>query len=249
MDFAKVLTNCGRVGVLSALGLVLGACPQGEAGQCNVDEDCRGRAQVCNTLESVCVDEEVDLSSTESPAESSFSDKAIPFFRGEVCTVQEVQSGERIPVTVSPCLHPCIRRGSHHFKHFFNCVGSNCDAYVVMWVTGSSADDGCPAEAFGRFDESQCVYGDPIEIGISTNLDSGPISGSMTLEVPYLSNDDAAIIAGGRDSNPELRALIEQYPQEQARVVGGRAISILPGNPAPPASCEDGGCSCSRVGF
>lgn len=249
MVYAKVLTNGTRACACAGLGLFLSACPQGDPGQCSVDADCLGRAQVCDTFNSICVDEEVDLSSTEFPAPMSFTDKAIPFFRGEVCTTHEVESGQRIPVSVNPCLHPCIDRGSHHFKHFFNCLGSNCEAYVVMWITGSSDDAGCPEDAFGQFDQSQCVYGDPIHLGISTELDSGPISGTMQLEVPYLSNEDIEIIAGGRDSNDDMRMLIEQYPQEPGRVVGGRNISILPGNPAPPESCEDGGCSCASIGF
>jgi hypothetical protein len=249
MVYAKLLTNAHRAGAASALALVLTACPQGDPGQCSVDADCLGRAQVCDAFNAICIDEEVDLSSTEDPAPMSFSNKAVPFFRGEVCTTHEVQSGERIPVSVSPCLHPCIARGSHHFKHFFNCLGSTCDAYVVMWVTGSSVEDGCPADAFGQFPETECVYGDPIDLGIATQLDSGPISGTMQLEIPYLSNEDIEEIDGGRDSNDQMRALIEQYPQDAGRVVGGRTISILPGNPAPPESCDGGGCNCSSIGF
>jgi hypothetical protein len=249
MVYAKVLTNAPRAGALVALGLALTACPQGDPGQCTVDADCSGRAEVCDTFNAICVPQEVDLSSTESPGPTSFQDKAIPFFRGEVCTTLEVQSGERIPVSINPCLHPCIDRGSHHFKHFFNCLGSSCEAYAIMWIRGSSDADGCPDDAFGQFPESQCAYGDPIELSISTQLDSGPISGTMELEIPYLSNDDIDVIAGGRDGNDEIRALIEQYPQEPGRLVGGRAISILPNNPAPPESCEGGGCSCSSIGF
>jgi hypothetical protein len=249
MVYAKLLTHASHAGALSVVGLLLTGCPQGESGQCTVDADCLGRAQVCDAFNAVCIDEEVDLSSTESPAPSSFTDKAVPFFRGEVCTAHDVQSGERIPVSINPCLHPCINRGSHHFKHFFNCLGSSCEAYAIMWVKGSSIEEGCPADAFGRFPESECVYGDPINLGISTALDSGPISGTMELEVPFLSNDDIALVDGGADGNEEIRALIEQYPQEPGRLVGGRAISILPGNPAPPESCDDGGCSCFSIGF
>lgn len=249
MVYAKVLTNWSRGCAVAALALGVVGCPQGEAGQCTVDADCHGRAQVCDAFNSICIDEEVDLSSTEDPAPASFTNKAVPFFRGQVCTTHEVEAGAPIPVSVSPCLHPCFQRGAHHFKHFFNCVGSSCEAYVVMWVTGSSDDAGCPADAFGQFDQGECVYGDPVDLTISTNLDSGPINGTMELEIPYLSNADIEMIAGGSDSNAEIKALIDQYPQEPGRVVGGRSISILPGNPTPPESCEDGACDCFSVGF
>lgn len=252
MDYANLLTNWGMRGGLGlALGLAATACaPQGQSGQCQVDEDCMGRGQVCDTVDSICVDDEVDLSSTEDPAPMTFSNKPVPFFRGQVCTVHEVESGAPIPVSINPCLHPCLERGSHHFKHSFSCIGATCDAYVVMWVDADSGPQGCPENAFGEFDPAQCVYGDAIELQMSTNLDSGPISGTMELEIPFLSNADIAQIAGGSDSTDAILELIEQYPRDADRIVGGRAISILPGNPEPPAACDGmSGCDCYGIGL
>lgn len=196
------------------------------------------------TLE--CVAAEVDTSSTENPAPASFSDVAIPFFRGEVCLPHEVQSGATLPILMRPCLHPCITASSFQFKHDFRCVGSRCDALALMWVTGSGT--ACPPDAFGQFDAAQCQYGTEVEFGIATETSNGPISGTMEVEVPFLSNADVATIAAGASSE-EIVALAHQYPEDPGRIPDDRPVSLLADNPVPPASCAGGACPCYPIGF
>lgn len=190
---------------------------------------------------------------TADPSPMSFNQVVVPFFRGQVCVPHEVESGANIPVSISACLHPCLEPSSYEFKHFFSCIGSSCEAYATSWIVADSAPEGCPADAFGRFDASQCVYEDPINLAISTSLDSGPISGTMLLEIPFLTNEDIGMIAGFGGSNDDAQDFFEmkvkQYPQDYNRVPDGRAIQLLSSNPTPPTSCADMACPCYEVGF
>ena len=92
-------------GFLSTLALAgaLSACiPPGESGQCSSDEDCTGRGTVCELTTSECIPVSKDYSTTAEPSPPlSFSDKAIPFFRGRICSApdQQVQTGS----AVAPC--------------------------------------------------------------------------------------------------------------------------------------------------
>ena len=88
----------------------------------------------------------------------AFQDKAIPFFRGRICSapMQEVQTGSPIPVTFQPCLHPCISTNEYQFHNQYYCSGGTCDGFSVFWSIGSS--ENCPADAWGEFDPSMCVY-------------------------------------------------------------------------------------------
>ena len=234
------------LGAATMLGA--GACaPQVDTSPCDENRPCEGRGLVCDLDVLECVDAEVDLSSTESPAPSSFTNKIIPFFRGEMCLPHEVQSGADLPVVMRPCLHPCIAANAFEFRHSFSCVGSRCDALAMMWVVGSSAS-ACPADAFGSFDSAQCVYGTEVEFSIATATGSGPISGTMTLEAPFLSNADMEAIA----ANPTAEVIderVQQYPQQQSRIPNGQSVSLLPDHPVPPASCSGGACPCYPVGF
>lgn len=233
-----------------ALGLWVGACaPRASQGGCDEDDPCLGRGQVCDLETNDCVAAELDTSATASPTPASFVDEIIPFHRGEVCLPHEVRSGERMPLLLRPCLHPCVTVSSYEFKHAFECRGSHCEAQAFMWMTASSAAAGCPADAFGSFDASLCQYGTQVELGLSTETSSGPISGDMLLEIPFLTNEDAATLAADPSDEETVDALVQQYPQQQSRIPDGRAISILPGNPAPPETCVDGGCPCYPIGF
>lgn len=196
--------------------------------------------------------------STEDPAPSNFSNKQVPFHRGEVCLVHEVQAGQPIPVLMNPCLHPCMAMSSFKFKHSWSCVGSSCDAWGALWMVVSG--DSCPADAFGDFDKSQCTYPTPVEFQINASYEEDrPVEGMMRFEVPFLSNEDAASTWGlvSDDSNPgsedtaAIQSKINQYPENDARVPGGMSISLLANNPAPPESCGAQGenCDCFDVGF
>ena len=237
--------------MLVALSVSFGAgCfPGGASGQCEVDEDCTGRGQVCDPVDSVCVDRTFDPTTTEQPAPSDFSGKPVPFFRGRVCSVTEVASGDAIPVHIEPCLHPCVSVQSYTFKHFFECIGASCSAWIVAWVDADGA--GCPPDAFSTFPSTQCVYDVTMDLAIDTNLASGPIVGNMTLEMPFLTNEDMAALAAMGDFSPDAaKARIFQYPQERDRLVPpGGLIRITEGGPTAPANCDGGACPCFDVGF
>jgi hypothetical protein len=226
-----------------------GCAPRVEQGGCDEGTPCRARGETCDLEVGECVATEVDPSTTESPAPGSFSDKVIAFHRGEICLPHEVQSGESLPVLLRQCLHPCVAISSYEFEHGFECRGSSCNARVLMWTNGSSAPTGCPAEAFSSFDAGQCQYGSDVEFMLATETSNGPISGSMRLEIPFLTNADAAEIAADPDDEDTVERLVQQYPQYDERIPDGRSISILPGNPAPPPSCRDGACPCYPIGF
>lgn len=233
-------------GAIAAVG---GCSPRADPG-CTKDADCEGRGQVCDTFDGMCVPAELDIDSTEDPAPMSFTNKPVPFFRGTACTVGEVKSGALLPVSINPCLHPCIERGSHHFKQFYSCRGSTCDAMVVLWVDANSGPMGCPENAFGRFDQSQCTYGNPIEFTIDTTTGDGSvISGSMTIEVPFLTNEDIAKIVAD-DSQGNIENLAQQYPRQNNRIIGGDAVSILANHPEPATPCNGAeNCQCGPIGF
>jgi hypothetical protein len=247
------MSTWGRTGaVVAALaaGLATGGCsPRAEQGGCDEDDPCLGRGQVCELETNDCVAVELDASAAESPAPASFTDKIIAFHRGQICLPLEVQSGGSMPVLLQPCLHPCVEVSSYEFKHAFACRGSRCEAQAFTWITASSAPEGCPADAFGSFDAAQCQYDTQIEFELATETSNGPISGTMLLEVPFMTNEDAATLAADPDDVETTEALVQQYPQQQDRIPDGRAISILAGNPAPPETCRDGGCPCYPIGF
>ena len=152
-----------------ATGLGLAACtPSDDQGQCVDDEDCPGRGLVCQTTLNECEPKEQDYSTTAEPMPSgTFTDKAIPFFRGRVCSAkdQQILAGAPVPVTVQPCIHPCIEPGAHVFQHEWECQASVCQARTVFWVEGDGTD--CPAEAWGEFDEALCDYS---KVSISSSL-------------------------------------------------------------------------------
>jgi hypothetical protein len=118
-------------------------------------------------------------------------------------------------------------------------------------VTADSAMGGCPADAFGRFDRSQCQWTAPAEFLIETNDGpDGDIVGSMLIEVPYLSNADMEEILDRGLDNDFTEDVIQSYPQDAGRIPGQRAVWILPDHPQPPGSCVTGtGCDCFDVGF
>ncbi|MEM6992823.1 MAG: hypothetical protein AAF721_20075 [Myxococcota bacterium] len=234
-----------------ALSITTACAPSIETGACDADTPCAGRGQMCNLMTSTCEAAELATDSTDEASPTTFTDVEVPFFRGEICVPHEVKSGSTIPVSLSPCMHPCLAASSFEFKHFFSCVGSSCDAYATMWVVADSVPENCPADAFGRFDRAMCTYPmDPVNLGIATSLESGPISGSMLLEVPFLSNADIAEISASGSDQDLFESLVFQYPQDNGRVPDGRAIQLLPENPEPPEACNGAeNCPCYDIGF
>jgi hypothetical protein len=198
----------------------------------------------------LCIPEDLDTSSTENPAPATFTGKTVPMFRGRVCTVREVAAGTSFPVYLDPCFHPCLTVQTFKFKHSWECIGSSCDAFALMWVEANG--DACPEDAFGRFDASQCVYDQPVEFSINATLGDGtPVEGQMQLEVPFISNADATIIAADPDNTGLIKERIQQYPIENNRIAFGQGIRMLRNGAMAPDTCGDGGaaCECTEIGF
>lgn len=243
----------GDFNVFIAAGFVLGtgvlACaPTESAGECTATKACTARGEVCDVSVQQCVAQDLSVDATDEPTPASFADVALPFFRGKVCMPLKAQPGDRIPVEFSPCLHPCMTAGGYLFKQQYTCTSpAYCEAAVVQFFTGA-AGSGCPADAFGSFDRSQCVYADkpiPASVGPFV-IDGGAIRGNAQAEVPFLSNDDTAAIRDGAGTS-EIWELIKQYPQSGERVF---PISLDGANPKAPADCSDPSlCDCREIGF
>lgn len=245
----------GNLKVLIAGGFLLGlgvaACaPTEDAGECSSTNPCAARGQVCDEVLRECIAVELDVDATsEDPTPASFSDVALPFFRGKVCMPTRVQPGDPIPVKFSPCINPCITQSAFTFKKQFSCSGATCDAAVIQMFSSTSGT-GCAADAFGQFDRAQCVYPEAgKEIKASAGpfiLETGPVRGNASVEIPFLTNDDAGEIRGGA-STADIWSLIKKYPQAQERVF---SISMDGANPAAPADCSDESkCDCREIGF
>jgi hypothetical protein len=242
------------LGLLAGIGIAAACAPQGETGFCDAETPCPGRAQACDMVSHECFVEDFEAMSTEDGAPSEFTGKVVPFFRGTVCLPDEVKSGDPIPISLDACFHPCLVPSSPDalkFRHFYECIGSSCEAYATMWMVADSAMGGCPADAFGQFDRSMCAM-QRAELQIATNdgADGENIAGSMLLEIPYLTNADMEEIVAAENDEGLTREKIDQYPQEAGRIPGERAIWVLPHLDSPPASCvDDDGCTCHDIGF
>lgn len=245
-EVSRYVVRTTLTGLVAGLALAGGpACAPSVDPGCSADSNC-GRGEMCDLSIGECVDVEAMTDSTENPAPASFTGKPVPFFRGNVCTVHDVQTGAAIPVHLDPCLHPCVATNSHHFQHYYNCVGTHCEAWATMFYDADAT--ACPADAFSKFDPAMCVYGSAVDLTITVTVQDEPVSGSLELEVPFISNADAAMLAPNYESAALVEA-IEQYPQEMGRIVGGMPITLSPSSPAPPASCAAGACPCYQVGF
>jgi hypothetical protein len=118
-----------------------------------------------------------------------------------------------------------------------------------MFINAASGTGGCTKDAFAKFDRSQCVYPtSPIKASARPFAVGGEaIRGNAQIEIPFLSNDDAAEIRDGASSD-QIWALINQYPASEERVF---AISMDGANPAAPADCiaDKSKCECREIGF
>lgn len=231
------------------LGVGLTACsPTESAGECTTARPCTNRGETCDLVMQECVPQDLAVDATsDKPTPTSFSGVALPFFRGRVCMPLKVQPGDVVPVKLSPCLHPCIAPGSFSFKKQYTCMGAYCEA-AVLQAFGAAAGEGCPMDAFGKFDKSQCMYADD-DILASAGpfvIDGSGVRGNAQVEIPFLTNDDAAKIRDGA-SVADVWELIKQYPQSSERVF---SISMDGANPAAPTDCSDESkCECRDIGF
>jgi len=226
-----------------------GSGTSGGGGPCFVDQDCFGRGEHCNTETGLCGEGDPHPDETGDPPGMSFPTMHVPFFRGQLCTTLDVLAGTQIPATISPCLHPCLEvTGGYKLHHFWDCTGSSCTAWAIWSIP--AAGTGCPDDVFGQFDQSQCVYDNPLDFRLKATVrdDGTPISGTMMIEVPYLSNDDAAEIAEGSLSTSEILEKVWKYPEDPDRLVG--PIDLTLASPAPPELCNGPtNCECFPVGF
>lgn len=233
------------------LGGLLSAClPEEDSGECSSASACPQRGQVCNLQTHTCELADVDVDATADKAEASFSNVPVPFFRGKVCVGTKVKPGETVPVKVSTCLHPCLTAGGYAFKKQYTCTGSSCDSLVLVYYPKVSGA-GCPVDAFGGFDRSQCVYDERAVSAGPYNITSGPVSGTAKVEVPFLRNDDIATLLP-LENQADARVakaweLTKQYPIDSDRVF---SVSINAGNPSAPKDCADeSACECREIGF
>ena len=247
----------GKLNMFIAGGFLLGvgivACaPTEDSGDCSATAPCPNRGEVCDTVRFECIAEELDVDATsDKPASPTFANVALPFFRGKVCMPTRVKPGDTIPVKFSPCLNPCLmdpqgNAGGFTFKKQYTCKGSYCEAAVIQMYS-KAAGSGCAADAFGKFDKAQCFYKEDINASAGPFIINGDkIRGNASVEIPFLSNDDAAEIRDGA-SVDAVWSLIKQYPQSQERVF---SVSMDGANPAAPADCSDESkCDCREIGF
>ncbi len=194
-----------------------------------------------------------DDTASSTPAE--FTDVRLPFFRGQICTVDRVPPGADIPMTFRPCVHPCMTPGTHHRLRYDNCVAGACDGWFILWFDTTSGT-GCPADAYARFDATQCVYAPVVNDGFLAQTEGGNdvTAGTLMGIVPYMSNadiievDDYDVTMGG------VRGLLDIVEAKTSACVptDDRVFNwtIDAHAPAPPADCEtDPACTCRDVGF
>ena len=210
--------------IACALVWVGGCAPAADQGECSVDADCEGRGEVCDVDAAACIDGPLDTSSTGT-ATPTLTAVPVPFHRGTVCYSESVKAGSPVPVSLAPCLHPCLTAGAHFHSNYYSCVGSTCDAWAFVYFLADGVD--CPADAFGSFPRNECDFTqNPVNLSIGTTIGEGePVLGTMTLEVPFLTNADVQVIdAAGRDTDL-MNMKIDQYATQDNRIAGD--ISLL----------------------
>lgn len=228
-------------------GTAIAACaPAESSGECFQGKPCETRGEACDESINECVPQDLDVDATGPvPAPATFAGVALPFFRGKVCMPTAVKPGDQIPVKLSVCINPCITPGSYIFKKQYKCTGSSCNSAVLQYY-GNAAGAGCSQDAFARFDAAQCVYEDIKASAGPFVINGGAVTGTATVEVPFLTNADAAQIRDGA-STDTIWALINQYPQDPERVFN---VTMNGSNPAAPADCADESkCVCKTIGL
>jgi len=185
----------------------------------------------CDTPEGCTAMEEGDLSGV-----------TVPFFRGTFCVSDEVQPGDKLAISASACVHPCLDVNAFAFKWANRCDGEGCEVALALYYTGV-AGAACPSDVFGEFDPAACVFTGPHAPGIQPPAKEG--QGALLL--PFLTNADAAAIAGGEEG-AQIWVRADAHAQAPARRI---AIDYAADNQPAPASCGEGmpGCKCSSVGL
>jgi hypothetical protein len=166
----------------------------------------------------------------------------LPFFRGEVCISDKLRTGDPLAISVTTCVHPCLKADGYGFNWVYRCTDGLCEAGLVFYhpnVTGSM----CPADVFGAFDPAGCTFTPPAALSIKLP----DTIGDASLLMPFLTNDDAAAIDGGDSENAAIWARIDGHTQASERRL---PLNFAAENPAPPATCAAGepGCTCRKIG-
>lgn len=231
---------------LGLAGALVG-CFKEDSGECSVGAPCTGRGEACDETTKMCEPQDLNVDGTgENPAPADFT-RTLPFFRGKVCMPTKVQPGDQVPVQVSMCVHTCVKANSYQFKNQYRCTGTVCEAALMVY-TPDAAGTGCPADVFGKFPKADCQY---VEVGAGVGgfkvTGIGDITGTATVELPFLTNDDVQTVADGASTDANW-ATIYKYPQDPGRVFD---ITMSGGNPKAPANCTDNPslCDCKEVGF
>lgn len=235
------------VAVSTTLAGVLVGCFTEDGGECSAGAPCQRRGEACDAVTKTCEPQDLDVDGTApAPAPSDFT-RNLPFFRGKVCMPTAVQPGDKIPVHVEMCHHGCVTPGGFKFKSQYTCSGSVCDGALVVYLPDAQGA-ACPADVFGKFAKADCAYFNvDASVGGFTVSGVGDITGSGTVEIPFLSNEDADEIVGGAEGD-KLWSLIYKYPQDSGRVFN---ITMNGSNPAAPANCTEdpSKCECREIGF
>lgn len=258
-----------RHGLLLGAGLAGGIVSMACAGsvdtaECVDDSDCAHiRGGFCDTVAAACDSTTTEHDATKTNPDVTFVGEEMTFFRGLVCTAKNgaVKTGTQIPMNVFPCLHPCLTiEEAHPLRVQTKCANTTCEtfAYRGYRVSGNN----CPDDVFGQFDQSQCVYSG----GIGTSVSPMEIEGEyresfIFVEIPYLTNDDAAYIASLPDNqqNAAVKTTAYEYPLDESRrfmlevrdEFAESTCGILNADPDEPTAgtAQDPDCTCFEVGF
>jgi hypothetical protein len=238
--------------IACAIVWVGGCAPVADHGGCSEDADCDDeRGQVCDVEASECIDKVVDTTTTGT-ATPTLTGVPMAFHRGTVCYADAVQAGSPIPVSFTPCLNPCLEPMEHFHSNYYSCIGASCDAWAFVYFLVDGV--GCPPDAFGSFDRTMCDVTTTVHLddGIATTIgpedDKQPVQGTMTLDVPFLTNEDVQAIHAAKGDIDLMNTKIAQYPMQDNRLVG--KVDMKAGNPAPPAMCDGAtNCVCKDIGF
>jgi hypothetical protein len=247
MTYARLVIPA-TFALLAAAAVHPGCGAEVDTGSCSVDADCPGRGEICDTFTSECVPESDTVPSEVGTTPSGAFTAIVPIHRGTLCVPTEVQGATFVPVTVNPCFHPCLSLQRFVKTFNFECFNSNCDAFVSAWyeVTG----DACPSDAFGQFDRAQCVYPSaPITATLESESAGLPASGTMIVEVPYLSAADAAALdaLSGSARASEFLRRAKSYIQDPGRT---QVVQLRAEGPQPPPECTGPeNCDCVDFGF
>ncbi|MFZ6185553.1 hypothetical protein [Nannocystis pusilla] len=229
-----------------AIAGFLFGCFAEDSGECSAGAPCPRRGEACDDTTNTCELQMLDVDGTgPNPAPAGFTD-TLPFFRGTVCAATNVQPGDKIPVKIEMCVDPCVTSKGHKFKSQYKCNGTVCEAALVVYLPDAVGAN-CPAAAFGEFPKANCKYVTiEASAGPLSTQNTGAITGTGTLELPFLTNEDAKEI-NATNNYDAVWQIIYKYPQDAGRVF---QLSMNANNPPAPPDCKDAAkCTCKEIGF